>query len=97
VLAAHHGSGKSSDATFIAATGARYALVSAGHGNRFGHPHPHAVQRWRDAGAQVPGTAEYGALRIRFGVDGIHVQGERERRRRFWDAAKREKGGQPAP
>jgi len=43
VLAAHHGSGNSSDPMFIAATRARYALVSAGHGNRFGHPHPRAL------------------------------------------------------
>src|SRR3546814_249351 len=40
VLVAHHGSGDSSDPGFVAATGAEYALVSAGHGNRFGHPKP---------------------------------------------------------
>ncbi len=53
VLMAHHGSGKSSDRSFINATGARHAIASAGHGNRFGHPHPAASWRWQDGGASV--------------------------------------------
>src|SRR3546814_18882697 len=63
VLVAHHGSGDSSDPGFVAATGAEYALVSAGHGNRFGHPKPDVVARWRRAGARVQGTPDGGADR----------------------------------
>jgi len=87
VLAAHHGSKSSSDPLFVAASGARYTLMSAGYGNAFGHPHPDVVARWEAAGTMVQGTPGSGALRIRIGADGIHVQGERQRRRRFWDAA----------
>src|SRR5690606_33254976 len=80
VVVPHHGSRKASTAAFVAATGARLALVSAGHGNRFGHPDAAAVARWQAAGAEVPVTAGEGALRVRLGGDGITVTGERQRR-----------------
>lgn len=89
VLVAHHGSNGSSDPGFIAATGASWALVSAGHGNRFHHPKPDIVARWRDAGAQVMTTSESGAQRVRLEVNGVVVRGERQARRRLWDAAAR--------
>src|SRR5690606_11097132 len=57
VLVAHHGSGGSSDPALVDATAPRVALVSAGHGNRSGHPQPEVVRRWETAGAQVPLSA----------------------------------------
>lgn len=85
----HHGSRGSSDPGFVAATGARVALASAGFGNRFGHPAPDVVDRWRAAGAQVGTSAEAGAVRVRLGKDGLAVRGERASRRRLWDAVQR--------
>ena len=65
VLVAHHGSGGSSDPAFVAATGARQALVSSGYGNRFGHPRPDVVARWQQAGRRRPGTPrQAGAIRV---------------------------------
>ncbi|TDK19969.1 DNA internalization-related competence protein ComEC/Rec2 [Luteimonas aestuarii] len=90
VLMAHHGSRHSSDARFIAATGASHAVVSAGYGNRFGHPHPDILQRWQVAGAEVPSTAEGGALRIRLQRDGVRIDARRQTHRRPWDAAHRQ-------
>jgi len=89
VVVAHHGSNGSSDSEFIAATGAREALISAGYGNRFHHPRPEAVQRWRDAGASVRVTMETGALHVRFGPNGIAVEGRRRSVPRLWDEALR--------
>ncbi|MHC9086100.1 DNA internalization-related competence protein ComEC/Rec2 [Luteimonas sp. RIT-PG2_3] len=86
VLAAHHGSRGSSDPRFVAATSARHVVVSAGHGNRFGHPQPAVVARWQAAGAQVHATPAQGALRIRFDRAGLSVAGQRDRQRRAWDA-----------
>jgi competence protein ComEC len=86
VLVAHHGSKGSSDPAFIAATGARLALVSAGYGNRFHHPSPEAVARWRVGGARVMATLDTGAQRVRLGATGITFQGERAARPRLWDA-----------
>jgi competence protein ComEC len=59
----HHGSRTSSSAPFVAAVGARVAVVSLGARNRFGFPHAEAVARWRAAGASVLRTDE-GALRF---------------------------------
>jgi competence protein ComEC len=91
VVVAHHGSNGSSDPGFVAATGARYALISAGYGNRFHHPRPEAVERWRAAGAQVLVTMDTGAQRVRFSDDGITVEQRRLALRRLWDAAQRQR------
>lgn len=87
VLAPHHGSGGSSDPAFIAATRAKVAIVSAGYANRFGHPRPQVVERWRGAGAEVLNTADSGAITVWLDR---HGPGVRERRRWqawLWDAA----------
>jgi competence protein ComEC len=89
VLVAHHGSGGSSDPGFVAATGAKLALVSSGFGNRFHPPLADVVERWRAAGAEVEGTQELGALRIRLHQDGPEFEGERLRHPRPWDASRR--------
>ncbi|PJK08201.1 DNA internalization-related competence protein ComEC/Rec2 [Lysobacteraceae bacterium NML120232] len=82
----HHGSAGSSSPAFVQATGAQLALVSAGHGNRFGHPRQAVLARWQQQGAQTPISYEYGALHVRLTADGIDWQGERSRKPRFWDA-----------
>jgi competence protein ComEC len=63
----HHGSRTSSSAAFVAALAPRWAVVSAGHRNRWGFPAASVVERWRSAGAQVPRTSDSGA--IEFDVD----------------------------
>ncbi len=89
VLVAHHGSGGSSDPDFVAATGAKLALVSSGFGNRFHHPQAEVVERWGAAGAAVADTQGLGALRVRLGEGGPWLAGERLRHPRPWDAARR--------
>ena len=89
VTVAHHGSRGSSDPAFVAAAHARIALVSSGHGNRFGHPADTVVARWRGAGAQVVSTPESGAVRVEFTPDGIHARMRRHDWPRAWDAARR--------
>lgn len=89
VLVPHHGSAAAADPGFIDATGARLALVSAGHGNRFGHPRADVVRRWRASGAEVLNTADSGALRVWLVRDGLQVREQRRWRARWWDAAGR--------
>jgi competence protein ComEC len=69
VLVPHHGSRSSSSAEFAGETGAAWALVSAGFGNRWGLPRPEIVARWREAGAEVLDTAQGGALRMQAGPE----------------------------
>ena len=88
VLAAHHGSGGSSDPDFVAATGARLALVSAGFANRFGHPKRDVVSRWQSHGAEVLNTADSGAIRLWLGSRGLQVRERRPDQARLWDAVK---------
>lgn len=89
VVAPHHGSAGSSRPGFVEATGARLVLISAGHGNRFGHPRRDVVRRWEDAGAEVITTAEAGAARVWLGRDGLQLRAYRHWRGRLWDAAGR--------
>ncbi|GAA5008298.1 DNA internalization-related competence protein ComEC/Rec2 [Lysobacter lycopersici] len=89
VLVAHHGSGGSSDPGFVAATGAKLALVSSGFGNRFHHPLPDVVERWQGAGAKTADTQDLGALRIRLRQGGPELESERIAHPRAWDAARR--------
>ena len=65
LLVPHHGSATSSSARFVAATQPRFAIVAAGFGNRFGHPHEKVLERYRDAGAHIVSSAVSGALRWR--------------------------------
>jgi competence protein ComEC len=88
-LVAHHGSAGSSGAEWIRAVSPRLAIVSAGHGNRFGHPRRDVVQRWRTAPAEVLNTADSGALRLWLGREGLQVREQRVFERRWWDAAER--------
>lgn len=95
VIVAHHGSNGSSDPAFVAATGAKFALISAGYGNRFHHPRPEAVGRWRDAGATVLVTMDTGAQHVRLAAAGIILQTRRGAQPRLWDAVARRRGPEP--
>lgn len=62
LLLPHHGSATSSSPGFVAAARPRIAVVANGFGNRFGHPHPIVVARYRAVGAHIVSTAVSGAL-----------------------------------
>lgn len=88
VFPGHHGSRHSSDPAFVAATQARHAVFSTGHGNRYRHPAKAVEARWAAAGADIHDTARHGAVTVRIDRDGIAVVHEREARPRLWDAAR---------
>lgn len=81
----HHGSRSSSHPRFVEAVDARWAVIAAGAGNRFGHPHPEVVERYRAQGAETLESAREGRLGWWFAADGVRlVHRERMDRRRFW-------------
>jgi competence protein ComEC len=82
----HHGSRTSSIGPFVLALAPSYAIVSAGHGNRWGFPKPDVVARWRSAGAKVLNTAESGSISVQLCAEnGISKPLEwRNQRRRIW-------------
>ena len=63
LLVPHHGSQTSSGRALLARLRPRFAVYSAAAGNRFGHPHPEVVARYRRFGAVVAGTDRSGELR----------------------------------
>jgi competence protein ComEC len=64
LLVPHHGSKTSSSAAFIAALKPPMALVSAGWRNRFGHPKPEVVARYKQARIPLLNTADSGAIEV---------------------------------
>ena len=68
----HHGSRNSSSTEFVDATRPIVAVVSAGRANRFGHPAPSVVQRYREAGASLFRTDQHGAITVE--TDGHQIR-----------------------
>jgi competence protein ComEC len=62
VVVPHHGSRTSSSAEFVEALAPRWAVVSAGHRNRWGFPAASVVSRWETVGAGVQRTSDSGAI-----------------------------------
>ncbi|MCI8364521.1 MAG: DNA internalization-related competence protein ComEC/Rec2 [Eubacterium sp.] len=58
----HHGSKTSTSQEFLAMVSPRYAVISAGKKNRYGHPSPETVKKLRNAGVQIRNTMECGAV-----------------------------------
>jgi competence protein ComEC len=61
----HHGSRTSSTEALLAAVQPRLAIVSAGVGNRFGHPHDDVLARLASHGARVLRTDRDGGIIVR--------------------------------
>ncbi|HVA33187.1 MAG TPA: DNA internalization-related competence protein ComEC/Rec2, partial [Candidatus Baltobacteraceae bacterium] len=60
----HHGSAYSSTPAFIAAVNPRYAIISVGRHNLFGHPAPATIETLRRFGATIYRTDENGAVSV---------------------------------
>jgi len=93
LLAAHHGSATSSTWPLLRAASPALVVVSAGRGNRYGHPHPAVLERYRAIGAAVLRTDLDGAVRIR--TDGTVVEARTFTGRRVVLAPRQ--AGPPAP
>ena len=75
----HHGSESSSSAEFLNAVCPKYAVISCGAGNSYGHPHSETVERFESAGVQIYRTDENGTITIACdGNNGFDIQCEVE-------------------
>ena len=83
LLVPHHGSKTSSSGPWLDAVQPRWALVQAGYRNRFGHPAPEVMQRYRERGVTTLETARCGAIHWASN-DAQPPECERERSRRYW-------------
>jgi len=87
LLVPHHGSRSSSSAAFLAAVAPRWGLVPVGYRNRFGHPHPDVVRRYRARNTQLMRTDRDGAIEVRLAPPGVVVRTARAAAPRYWHAA----------
>lgn len=62
---AHHGSRDSSTPAFLNAVQPKYAVISAGRGNSYGHPHTEVLRRLETIGAKVLRTDLAGTIIFR--------------------------------
>ena len=83
LLVPHHGSKTSSGAAFIEAVKPRWALVQSGYRNRYGHPAPPVLARYRDQGIVVVDSPHCGAMLWRSIQAGV-LECERDRSPRYW-------------
>lgn len=68
---AHHGSKTSSTEAFLTATSPRYAVISAGQRNRYGHPSPEVLERFTKIGTHLFRTDQHGAVTLTISSKGI--------------------------
>jgi competence protein ComEC len=68
---AHHGSATSSTPEFLDAVQPRFAVISSGYRNSFGHPRPEVLQRLQEARVATFRTDRFGATT--FYLDGQNV------------------------
>lgn len=67
--AAHHGSKNSTLPEFLQQLTPKYAWISSGIGNRYGHPAKETVERLSEKGCELYGTQEYGAVTLKIKVE----------------------------
>ena len=86
MIAPHHGSKTSSTAPFLAAVTPQTIVIPVGYRNRFRHPAPEVLERYRETGARLLRTDAHGAVTLRFTAAGVDAEAWRTRRARYWHA-----------
>lgn len=67
LILGHHGSRSSSSEDFLQATAPRAAVITRGHNNQFGHPHPQVLERLKARDIPWVDTSERGAVEVFLG------------------------------
>jgi len=80
--APHHGSRSSSSMALLKVLKPESVLISRGHGNSFGHPHPTVLARYRKLGLRIYDSAEEGAIHLQLGT--FTPPRTMRHQRRFW-------------
>ncbi|GAB3258877.1 ComEC/Rec2 family competence protein [Chitinimonas naiadis] len=84
LLLPHHGSNSSSSPAFVQAVAPRLAIATVGYLNRFHHPRPDIVARYRAAGATFWRSDHDGAVILAADERGWQAQRWRGTRPRYW-------------
>ena len=84
LVAGHHGSRTSSLAEFVEQVHPRYGVFTVGYRNRFGHPHPQVVARFRALDSDILRSDSGGRISLTFGEAGVVASEYRPSHRRYW-------------
>ena len=87
LVAGHHGSRDSTTAALLDYATPEQVLISAGFGNRFGHPHTEVIERIERRGIPWFSTALQGALRLDATGDSCTLTPYRKLKKRYWTAS----------
>ncbi len=71
---AHHGSATSTSGELLETIRPRYAVISAGRRNRYGHPSEEVTERLQDHGTSLLETAKAGAVELRVETDKLKIR-----------------------
>ena len=80
----HHGSRTSSTTEFVAAVHPRQAVFTVGYLNRFGHPRPDVVRRYRNIGSGIARSDEDGAVIVEASPESLMMERYRKSHHRYW-------------
>lgn len=83
----HHGSKTSSSPAFVAAVQPRYAVITAGYRNRFGHPKEEVLARYRAIGSELLRSDQHGAISVKMNAATLQVEKHRDTHKRYWQHA----------
>jgi competence protein ComEC len=67
LVSPHHGSKTSSSSDFLRWVAPRRVVIACGYRNRYGHPHPSVLDRYRRFGLAVARTDQLGAIELELG------------------------------
>jgi competence protein ComEC len=84
LVAPHHGSKSSSTEDFLDAVQPKWILLPVGYRNRYGHPHPEVLARYRARGSALADSATSGAITLRLDAAGLQVSHYRQEQGRYW-------------
>lgn len=86
LVAGHHGSRDSTTGALLDYAAPEQVLISAGFGNRFGHPHQEVIERLERRNIPWSSTALHGALLLQASGDSCSLTRYRELKKRYWTA-----------
>ena len=84
LIAGHHGSRTSSLAEFVVQVQPQISVFTVGYRNRFGHPHPQVVARFREQDARILRSDSSGLIKLTFNQAGVMASEYRPSYRRYW-------------
>lgn len=85
LIAPHHGSKTSSTRAFVEEVNPSAVVFTMGYLNRFHHPHPTVIERFKTIGSKIYRSDQDGAVIINFSSEsGIEVTRWRQQAKRYW-------------